>query len=297
MTAVAASPSYTPPLPTLWQTTRFRLSLDRPRVMGIVNVTPDSFSDGGLHATAAAAIAHCERLVAEGADLLDIGGESTRPGARTPDSAEEQARVLPVLRAALGLGVPVSVDTSDDGVIAAALDAGVDIVNDVRALRRAGVLARVAAHPSVGVCLMHMQGEPGSMQQAPDYGDVVADVAAFLRQRRDAAVAAGIAPARIVLDPGIGFGKLPAHNLALSRRQPELLALGQPLLLGWSRKSTLGQITGRAVGERLAGSVAAALAAVAGGAAIVRVHDVAATVDALKVWAALAPDEGPGPQA
>jgi dihydropteroate synthase len=280
------------PPATAWRTTRFTLSLERPLVMGIVNATPDSFSDGGLHATAADAIAHCERLVAEGADLLDIGGESTRPGARTPDSAEEQARVIPVIREALKLGVPVSVDTSDPGVISAALDLGVDIVNDVRALQRPGALARVAAHGSVGTCLMHMQGEPGSMQAAPHYDDVVADVAAFLAARRDAAVAAGVARERIALDPGIGFGKTPAHNLELARRQAELLALGQPLLLGWSRKSTLGQVTGRAVGDRLAASVAAAVAAVAAGAAVVRVHDVAATVDALKVWRAMT---GPAP--
>jgi dihydropteroate synthase len=271
----------------IWQTTRFRLVFERPLVMGIVNVTPDSFSDGGRHATTAAAVAHCERLVAEGADLLDVGGESTRPGARTPDSAEEQARVIPVIREAVKLGVPVSVDTSDPGVIAAALAAGVDIVNDVRALQREGALAAVAAHGRVGVCLMHLRGEPGSMQADPRYDDVVRDVANFLAERRDAVVAAGVARERIALDPGIGFGKTPTHNLEIARRQRELLALGHPLLLGWSRKSTLGQITGRPVGERLAASVAAAIAAAAEGAAIVRVHDVAATVDALKVWRAM----------
>ena len=270
-----------------WQTARFRLLLARPLVMGIVNVTPDSFSDGGRHASTAAAVAHCERLLADGADILDIGGESTRPGARTPDSDEEQARVLPVVREAVKLGVPVSVDTSDPAVIAGALDLGADIVNDVRALARPGALARAAAHPLAGVCLMHMQGEPGSMQAAPHYDDVVASVAAFLAARRDAALAAGIAADRIALDPGIGFGKTPVHNLELARRQRELLALGHPLLLGWSRKSTLGQLTGRAVDQRLAGSVAAAIAAVAAGAAIVRVHDVAETVDALKVWHAM----------
>jgi len=191
------------------------------------------------------------------------------------------------VREAVKLGVPVSVDTSDPAVIAGALDLGADIVNDVRALARPGALARAAAHPLAGVCLMHMQGEPGSMQAAPHYDDVVASVAAFLAARRDAALAAGIAADRIALDPGIGFGKTPVHNLELARRQRELLALGHPLLLGWSRKSTLGQLTGRAVDQRLAGSVAAAIAAVAAGAAIVRVHDVAETVDALKVWHAM----------
>ncbi len=274
---------------TTWQTGRFRIDLARPRVMGIVNVTPDSFFDGGQFAHADEARAHCDLLVAQGADILDIGGESTRPGARLPDTAEQLARVLPVLRHAVTLGVPVSVDTADPVVMAEALALGVDILNDVRALQAPGALAVAAAHPTVGVCLMHMQGEPGSMQVAPHYDndDVVAGVSAFLAERRDAALAAGIARERIALDPGIGFGKTPAHNLALAARQRQLLELGCPLLLGWSRKSTLGQITGRPVGERLAASVAAALAAVRQGAAIVRVHDVAETVDALKVWHAL----------
>jgi dihydropteroate synthase len=274
---------------TTWQTGRFRIALARPRVMGIVNVTPDSFSDGGRFARADAARAHCDLLVAQGADILDIGGESTRPGARLPDTAEQLARVLPVLRHAVTLGVPVSVDTADPVVMGEALALGVDIINDVRALQAPGALAVAAAHRTAGVCLMHMQGEPGSMQVAPHYDDddVVAGVSAFLAARRDAALAAGIARDRIALDPGIGFGKTPAHNLALAARQRQLLELGCPLLLGWSRKSTLGQITGRPVGERLAASVAAALAAVQQGAAIVRVHDVAETVDALKVWHAL----------
>jgi dihydropteroate synthase len=273
----------------IWQTRRFRLDLSRPRVMGIVNVTPDSFSDGGRYADAGAARAHCDRLVAEGADLLDIGGESTRPGARLPDTAEQLARVLPVLEHAVTLGVPVSIDTADPAVMRAALAIGIDILNDVRALLAPGALELAASDPSVGVCLMHMQGEPGSMQAAPHYerGDVVGAVARFLAQRRDAALAAGIALDRIVLDPGIGFGKTQAHNLALSVGQPALRALGCPLLLGWSRKSTLGALTGRPVHERAVASVAAALAAVRQGAAIVRVHDVAATVDALKVWHAL----------
>jgi len=273
----------------IWQTSRFRIDLARPRVMGIVNVTPDSFSDGGRYAQADAARAHCERLVEQGADILDIGGESTRPGARLPDTAEQLARVMPVLRHAVTLGVPVSVDTADPVVMGEALALGVDILNDVRALQAPGALEVAAAHPTAGLCLMHMQGEPGSMQVAPHYDndDVVGAVAAFLAERRDAALAAGIARERIALDPGIGFGKTPGHNLALARQQRRLLELGCPLLLGWSRKSTLGQLTGRPVGERVTASVAAALAAIHHGAAIVRVHDVAETVDALKVWHAL----------
>jgi len=273
----------------IWQTRRFRLDLARPLVMGIVNVTPDSFSDGGRFAQADAARAHCDLLVAQGADILDIGGESTRPGARLPDTAEQLARVRPVLEHAVTLGVPVSVDSADAVVMREALAIGVDILNDVRALQGPGALAVAAGDPAVGVCLMHMQGEPGTMQSDPHYerDDVVGAVADFLAARRDAAIAAGIARERIALDPGIGFGKTPAHNVALALQQRRLLALGCPLLLGWSRKSTLGMLTGRPVGERLAASVAAALAAVQQGAAIVRVHDVAETVDALKVWRAL----------
>ena len=270
-----------------WQTSRYRIDLQHPQVMGIVNVTPDSFSDGGQHADALLAQAHCERLLKDGAHLLDIGGESTRPGARQPGLDVELARVLPVLRHAVTLGVPVSVDTSRPEVMQAALDLGVDIVNDVRALGRPGALQRVAAHPSCGVCLMHMQGEPAEMQQAPHYaGDVVTLVADWLRQRLAQVGGAGVGCDRIALDPGIGFGKTPAHNWELLRRQHELLDLGQPLLVGWSRKSTLGHLTGRSADERIPASVAAALAAVQRGAHVVRVHDVAATVDALKVWAA-----------
>lgn len=269
-----------------WQTSRFLIDLAMPRVMGIVNVTPDSFSDGGAFADAGAARAHCDRLVAEGADLLDIGGESTRPGARTPGLQEELDRVMPVIGHAVTLGVPVSVDTSRAEVMAEALAAGADVVNDVRALRQSGALEAVAAHPACGICLMHMRGEPGTMQQAPQYGDVVAEVMSFLRQRLQAVQAAGVQSARVVLDPGIGFGKTAAHNWALMHRQAELLALGRPLLVGWSRKSALGVLTGRPVTERLAASVAAALCAVQRGARVVRVHDVAATVDGLKVWQA-----------
>ena len=272
---------------TIWQTTRFAIDLGQPRVMGIVNVTPDSFSDGGRHADAASAIAHCDTLLCEGAHILDIGGESTRPGARTPSAEEELQRVLPVLRHAVTLGVPVSVDTSQPLVMRAALDLGVDIVNDVRALQRPGALDALAAHAMAGVCLMHMQGEPGTMQAAPSYGDVVSEVRDFLAERLAALRERGIDARRIVVDPGIGFGKDVGHNLALLRRQHELLALGAPLLVGWSRKSTLGALTGRAVGDRLAASLAAALLAVQRGARIVRAHDVAATVDALMVWQAV----------
>jgi dihydropteroate synthase len=269
-----------------WQTTRFRIDLAQPRVMGIINVTPDSFSDGGKHASTRAALAHCERLVAEGVDILDIGGESSRPGAPSVSLDDELARVLPVLDGALTLGVPVSVDTVKPEVMRAALDRGADIVNDIHALQAPGALAVVARHAQAGVCLMHMRGEPATMQDRPSYDDVVAEVAAFLRERLEALVAGGIAAERVVLDPGIGFGKSVEHNLELLRRQANLLALGRPLLLGWSRKSTLGAVTGRAVGERGAASLAAALAAVQHGARLVRVHDVAATVDALKVWRA-----------
>jgi dihydropteroate synthase len=269
---------------THWTTTRFDIDLTRPRVMGIVNVTPDSFSDGGAHACAPAAIARCERMVGEGADLIDIGGESSRPGAEPVPADEEWARIRPVLDAALGLGVPVSVDTCKPEVMRRALDRGADIVNDIGALQQPGALDAVAAHPRAGVCLMHMRGEPRSMQIAPAYADVVGEVRDFLRARVLAAEAAGVARSRIVVDPGIGFGKTPEHNLALLRGQRELLALGVPLLAGWSRKSTLGVITGRAPADRLVASVAAALAAVQRGARIVRVHDVTATVDALRVW-------------
>lgn len=271
-----------------WHTTRYRIDLALPRVMGIVNLTPDSFSDGGRHAGVQAALAHCERLVKEGADILDIGGESTRPGAEPVPLDEELARVLPVLRAALGLGVAVSIDSYKTGVMRAALDLGVDIVNDIKALREPGALEAVAAHPSCGVCLMHMRGlEPKTMQDGePEYGDVVAEVAEFLRERDAALRARGVAAERIALDPGIGFGKRSEHNIALLARQHELLALGRPILAGWSRKGTLGRITGRELDDRLVASVAAALAAVQRGARIVRVHDVAATVDALKIWRA-----------
>lgn len=270
----------------LWHTTRFSIDLTRPQVMGIVNVTPDSFSDGGLHASSASAQAHCEKLLSDGADILDIGGESTRPGSAMPPVEEEIARVLPVVRFAINLGVPISVDTSRPEVMAEVLDAGADIINDVRALRWPGALDCVARHGAAGVCLMHMQGDPQTMQLDPQYGDVAAEVAAFLAERLQTVQAAGVDPRRIVLDPGYGFGKSREHNLELFRRQALLQSLGRPLLVGWSRKGTLGQITGRPAGQRMVASVAAALAGVALGGRIVRVHDVAETVDALKVWQA-----------
>lgn len=255
--------------------------------MGIVNVTPDSFSDGGRFAQAQAAIAHCEQLVAQGADILDIGGESTRPSAVAPDDAEELARVLPVIKAALEMGVPVSVDTSSTRVMREALALGADIINDVRALQRDGALACLAAHGAAGVCLMHMRGEPTTMQSMTDYDDVVSEVAEFLKTRALAVQDAGVQPLRIVLDPGIGFAKTPQQNLLLLKHQQHLCDLGWPLLAGWSRKGTLGLLTGRTVDQRVVASVTAALLAVQNGASIVRVHDVAETVDALKVWRAV----------
>ena len=269
-----------------WQTTHHRIDLSVPRVMGIVNATPDSFADGGQFSTLAEAIDHCRRLIDAGADILDIGGESSRPGAEPVSLDEERRRVLPVLEAVLTMGHPVSIDTTKPALMAEALALGVDIVNDINALRAPGALEAVAAHPACGICLMHMRGDPPSMQSQACYVDVVADVMSMLRDRIDELMARGIATDRIVLDPGIGFGKTVQHNLELLRRQSELLSLGQPLLVGWSRKSTLGALTGRAVGDRLAASLAAALAAVLNGASIVRVHDVAATVDALKIWRA-----------
>jgi len=270
----------------IWQTTRFDIDLSRPQIMGIVNVTPDSFSDGGQYLSVKDALGQCERLVREGADILDIGGESSRPGAPSLSPAEEWARLAEVLKAAVSLGVPVSVDTCKTEVMHRALNAGVDIINDIRALEAPGAEAAVAAHPRCGICLMHMQGEPATMQSRPVYPDVVAEVKGYLAQRLDVVRALGVGSTRITLDPGIGFGKTPAHNIELLQRQAELLDLGYPLLLGWSRKSTLGAITGRPVEERLVASVAAALASISRGARIVRVHDVAATADALKVWAA-----------
>lgn len=271
-----------------WQTSRFAIDLAQPQVMGIVNVTPDSFSDGGQHASTAAALRHCEQLVREGAHILDIGGESTRPGSPAVPLADELARVVPVVQGAVSLGVPVSVDTYKPEVMQAVLDLGADIVNDVWALRQPGAAAVVAAHPMCGVCLMHMHRDPQTMQVAPMAGDVVPQVLAFLLQAADALHTLGVARERIALDPGIGFGKTVEQNFALLARQQELVATGHAVLAGWSRKSSLGAVTGLAVaGERMVPSVAAALLAVVHGARIVRVHDVAETVGALAVWQAM----------
>jgi len=269
-----------------WQTSRFRIDLAQPRVMGIVNVTPDSFSDGGRFHSTRAALAHCERLVAEGADLLDLGAESSRPGSPAVPLDEELARLLPVLRGAVTLGVPVSVDTYKPEVMRESLALGADIVNDIWALRQPGAREAVAAHAACGVCLMHMHGEPRTMQLAPMQGDAVPQVKAFLREQVQALQDAGVAAERIVVDPGIGFGKTVAQNFALLARQAEVADGGPPLLAGWSRKSSLGQVTGLDVGERMVPSVAAALLAVERGARVIRVHDVRETVAAMKVWGA-----------
>ena len=284
-----------------WQTTRFRLDLSRPQVMGIVNITPDSFSDGGSHADTRAALAHCEQLLQDGADILDLGAESTRPGAVQVPVDQELARLLPVLREALKLGAPISIDSYKPRVMQAALDLGADIVNDIWALRWQDAADPldgrmvVAGHPSCGVCLMHMHGEPRTMQLSPMEGDVLPAVEAFLGRAAQDLQARGVAAQRIVLDPGIGFGKTVTQNFSLLARQGELLDLGYPLLAGWSRKSSLGAVASPRPGsavpagqhERLAPSIAAALLAVERGAAIVRVHDVRETVQALQVLAAI----------
>nr|WP_295076708.1 dihydropteroate synthase [uncultured Roseateles sp.] len=254
--------------------------------MGIVNVTPDSFSDGGQYGDAALAIAHCEDLLAQGADILDIGGESSRPGALSLSAEQEWARVAPVLRAALSMGVAVSLDSCKPAVMARALDLGVDILNDIHAFRSAEAMQLVSAHADVGLCAMHMRGDSSTMQQLTDYADVVDEVAAFLKSRAQALREAGVDAARIVLDPGYGFAKTTPQNFDLLARQSDLLDLGYPLLVGWSRKRSLGDVTGRAVDQRLPASLAAAMLAIARGASVLRVHDVAATVDAVKVFQA-----------
>lgn len=265
---------------------KFQLDLRRPQVMGIVNVTPDSFSDGGRHLSTAAAIAHAYQLLEEGADILDIGGESTRPGAARVSEQEELDRVLPVLEGLRQINRPISIDTTKPAVMRAALRAGASWVNDVNALQEAGALAAVAASDAA-VCLMHKQGTPETMQNAPVYDDVLAEVMTFLQQRIAACIAAGITKERIVIDPGFGFGKSLAHNLLLLKHLRQFTTLGVPVLAGLSRKSMLGTLTGREVGERLPASLAAALIAVQNGAQIVRVHDVRATVDALTIWNAV----------
>lgn len=264
------------------------LRLDRPRVMGIVNVTPDSFSDGGAHDSTDAAVAHGLQLVAEGADLLDIGGESTRPGSAPVPLEEELRRVIPVIEQLAGqTQVPISIDTFKPEVMRAAVAAGAGMINDIHALRQPGALA-TAADLGVPVVLMHMQGEPGSMQDTPHYDDVVAEVHRFLAERMFSAEMAGIAKKNLVIDLGFGFGKTTEHNMILLARSARFLELGVPMLAGLSRKRSIGELTGReAPRERVAGSVAAHLIAAQRGAMILRVHDVAATVDALKVWAAV----------
>jgi dihydropteroate synthase len=274
-----------------WQTARFRIDLARPRVMGIVNVTPDSFSDGGRYRNTRQALQHCEQLVAQGVDILDLGGESSRPGTPPVPAEEELARVIPVLREAVAMGVPVSIDTYKPEVMRQALDLGADIVNDIWALRQPGAVDAIAAHPQCGVCLMHMHGEPQTMHRTPLEGDAVPQVADFLAERSQVLAAHGVARERIVWDAGIGFGKTVAQNFALLARQRELLAGGHALLAGWSRKSSLGQVTGLPVNDRLAASVAAAVLAVDRGAHVVRVHDVHETVAALNVWVAMRQNE------
>jgi dihydropteroate synthase len=280
-------------LSQVWHTGRFRLMLSRVHLMGIVNVTPDSFSDGGRFVEARAAIAHAERLVTEGADLLDLGAESTRLNATPVPAEEEWRRLQPVLEEVVRWGVPVSVDTHKPEVMRAALEAGADLINDVRALTTPGALQALAAHPSAGVCLMHSRGDPSTMQTLAQYDDVVEEVAAFLAERFQAACTAGIASERVVLDPGYGFAKTVEHSVELLSRQEALRArltdagVDRPLLAGLSRKGTVGRLTGRPVEQRLAGSLAAALLAAQRGARVLRVHDVAETVDVLKVWRAV----------
>ena len=265
---------------------RFQLDLSAPRVMGIVNVTPDSFSDGGKFNRSDKAIAHAMQLVEEGADILDIGGESTRPGATPVPLEEELKRVLPVIKALAQAGVPLSIDTYKPEVMRAAIDSGVDMVNDVRALQAPNAM-EIVAKSHVGVCLMHMQGFPQNMQVDPQYADVVLEVMEFLAARLQAAEAAGISRNRLLLDPGFGFGKRTAHNLTLLNHLSSLQSLGIPLLVGLSRKSVLGQVAGLDVDERLHASIAASVLSAIKGANIVRVHDVKPTVDALKVVAAV----------
>ena len=284
-----------------WQSSRYSIDLSSPRVMGIVNVTPDSFSDGGHHASTHAAQLHCDQLLKDGADILDIGGESTRPGAVMVPLDEELARVLPVVRHAVTLGVPVSVDTYKPAVMQAVLDLGADIVNDIWALRwrdqpdGLSAEAVVAAHPQCGVCLMHMHRDPQTMQVAPMEGDVVRQALSFLELHAQRLRGLGVDKARICLDPGIGFGKTVAQNFALLAQQTELLPLGYPVLAGWSRKSSLAAVTQTSLAlaarldvlDRLVPSVTAAVLAVQNGAHVVRVHDVKETVQALKVLAAM----------
>lgn len=287
-----------------WTTSRFSIDLTVPKVMGIVNVTPDSFSDGGQHASTVAAMRHCEKLLAEGADILDIGGESSRPGALSLPLADELARVLSLVREAVKLGVPLSVDTYKPQVMQAVLDLGADIINDIWALRwresspvpiQLSGMQAVSQHPSCGICLMHMHREPQTMQVAPMEGDVLPQVRHLLERIADELLGLGVEKSRIVIDPGIGFGKTVAQNFALLARQQELLNSGYPLLAGWSRKSSLAAVAGTSlasvatldVHERMVPSVVAAVLAIERGATIVRVHDVRETVQAIKVLNAI----------
>lgn len=269
-----------------WQTTRFRIDLTQPKVMGIVNVTPDSFSDGGQHDNTNSALRHAEQLVKEGADILDIGGESTRPGAPAVSLEEELRRVLPVVKEAVKWQVPISVDTYKPEVMQVVLDAGADIINDIWALRQSGAEQVVAKHSTCGVCLMHMHGEPHTMQIQPMQCQAMPEVLRFLKERLAALQAMGVATQRMAIDPGVGFGKTVAQNFELLSAQAHLVAMQQPLLVGWSRKSSLGAVSGCAVEDRLVPSIAAVVLALERGAHVVRVHDVAATVQAVKVWQA-----------
>jgi len=265
---------------------RFELKLERPLIMGIVNVTPDSFSNTLHHVEADAAIAHARELIAQGAEMLDIGGESTRPGAEPVSAADELKRILPVIEGLVETGIPLSIDTFKPEVMRQALDAGADMINDIYGFRHDGAVEAVAGS-RCGLCVMHMQGDPKTMQQAPRYDDVLLEVGEFLHARVQAMTSAGIDKRRIVLDPGFGFGKTPRQNYQMLRNLDKIDNDGYPWLLGLSRKSMIGHVTGRLPAERQGGSVAAALAGVARGAHIIRVHDVAATVDAVKVWQAI----------
>jgi dihydropteroate synthase len=276
----------------IWQTTRFNLDLSQPKVMAIVNLTPDSFSDGGRHSALSSALENAQTLLAQGADILDIGGESSRPGAEPVSLEEELSRVLPFLREAVTWNVPISVDTYKSEVMQAALDLGADIVNDIWALRQPGARQVVSQHGQCGVCLMHMHRDPQTMLVQPMAGDVLDPIKNFLSQQVSALIDGGVQANRIVLDPGIGFGKTLTQNLSLLQRQSELLTLGFPLMAGWSRKGSLGKITAiqghvSDAHDRVGASVAAALIAVQNGASVVRVHDVKETVQALRVWQAL----------
>ena len=276
----------------IWQTSRFKLDLSQPKVMAIVNLTPDSFSDGGRHSALSSALENAQALLAQGADILDVGGESSRPGAAPVSLEEELSRVLPFLREAVTWNVPISIDTYKSEVMQAALDLGVDIVNDIWALRQAGARQVVSQHGQCGVCLMHMHRDPQTMLEQPMAGDVLEPIKNFLSQQVSALMDGGVQANRIVLDPGIGFGKTLTQNLSLLQRQSELLTLGFPLMAGWSRKGSLGKITAiqghvSDAHDRVGASVAAALIAVQNGASVVRVHDVKETVQALRVWQAL----------